>query len=91
MRAGRASHPRVVLQAGERLAWRIMDRLAPEMPGRLLTLIRVGDVPEDEAAGNGAARPVACQIARKGRPAGRDTIRIPLLRHPVLPVCGGRI
>ena len=45
MRAGQASHPRVVLQAGQRLARRIMDRLAPEMAGRLLTLILGGRRP----------------------------------------------
>jgi hypothetical protein len=37
-----------LFQARKLLARRIMDRLTPETAGRLLTLIRVGDVPEDE-------------------------------------------
>ncbi len=58
MRAVQASHPRVVLRPAG--CWPGgMDRLALEMVGWLLTLIRVGDVPEDEGAGNGGARPVA--------------------------------
>ena len=37
-----------LFQAGKLLARRIMDQLTPETVGRLLTLIGVGDVPEDE-------------------------------------------
>lgn len=37
-----------LFQAGKLLARRIMDQLTPETADRLLTLIGVGDVPEDE-------------------------------------------